>query len=438
MSDPATTFAAADAAFPAETNGVSLYTRAGLLKSRFTLPEQLQILGCTLEQLEAYIKLFVPRRTDFAITRAGSGNPRDWTGGRGTIGERQVIRHLLGSRLPNHNPVWIAPRAWDWTRFIAIDVDRRGDEHDFCRRCGKVEDALAALEIPPDARLIMPTPSGGRHYYCFTTAPTGTAEIAPVLASVGIVHRKGAFEVFPSTQRGLRLPYGHIPGQPHDPNAWIQFIKDYENGSFPRINWDRCKQQADRYATPLVCESALRVGQGFFDIPAPAPRAPKVEDQEPQAEHRTIEDVFGEFVSRMDFHPLDVFPVDTAGSPEDVSHQHFQAIVVPKQETHGGRFRWRSCQVVYGVFHRALATVDWIGECGGPAPRPTPNRLLYTCTNQLLDDNKPSIADRTAIPWGHIFVVPSPSIRTSQRAGWVVWAAFQCQGRPAGNRLAGE
>ena len=51
MSDLATTIAVADAAFPVEINGISLYTRAGLLKSRFTVPEQVQLLGCSMHQL---------------------------------------------------------------------------------------------------------------------------------------------------------------------------------------------------------------------------------------------------------------------------------------------------------------------------------------------------------------------------------------------------
>ncbi len=36
----------------------------------------------------------------------------------------RVARHLLGDQLPGLNPQGVAPRGWDWTRFVAIDVDQ--------------------------------------------------------------------------------------------------------------------------------------------------------------------------------------------------------------------------------------------------------------------------------------------------------------------------
>ena len=33
---------------------------------------------------------------------------------------------------------------------------------------------------------------------------------------------------------GFRLPFGYIPGQPHDPTAWIRFINDYSSGRIIR------------------------------------------------------------------------------------------------------------------------------------------------------------------------------------------------------------
>lgn len=229
-------------------NGVALYTRKGDRKRRYSESERRQCLGCSVEQLQAYFDLFAPRRTDFAITRAGSSDPRDWTGGRGMLTLDRVARHLIGARLPGIYPQWVAPRGWDWTLFAAIDVDCRGDPQEFLRRCRRLEDALALLDVPPEARLVVPTPSGGRHYYFFTNQRIRTAEIAPTLAKVGIVARKGKFEIFPSTTQGLRLPFGHVPGRPHQPDEWLHFIDAYRRGAFPTVNWELCKHLAGQHA----------------------------------------------------------------------------------------------------------------------------------------------------------------------------------------------
>jgi hypothetical protein len=225
-------------------NGVPLLTRAGVPKSRYFFEEKLRILGCTEGQLRAFADLFAPRKFDYAVTRARSGNPRDWSGGRGPLTLDRVARHLLGARLPGVNPQWVAPRGWDWTLFVAVDVDNRGGTEEFLSRCRKLETAFAALEIPPESRLVVPTPSGGRHYYFFTSARIRTAEIAPTLALAGIVARKGKFEIFPSPTQGLRLPFGHIPGNPHAPEEWLSFLARYRGGALPSVNWEQCKHLA--------------------------------------------------------------------------------------------------------------------------------------------------------------------------------------------------
>ncbi len=237
----------ADPAAPASVNGVSLLTRAGVPKSRYTFEEKLQMLGCTEEQLQSFADLFAPRKFHYAITRARSGNPRDWSGGHGALTLDQVARHLLGDRLPGLNPQWVAPRSWDWTLFVAIDVDQRGDPEEFVSRCRKLEDALSLLDVPPEARLVVPTPSGGRHYYFFTAARIRTAEIAPTLAEVGIFARKSKFEIFPSPSQGLRLPFGHIPGNPHTPDEWLLFLARYRSGALPTVNWEQCKHLARQH-----------------------------------------------------------------------------------------------------------------------------------------------------------------------------------------------
>lgn len=228
---------------PRVINGVSLVTRGGTPKTRYSPAEQARILGGTPADQAAFADLFAPRRTDYSVTRPRSGNSRDWTTGRGRLSDGRIVRHLLGARLPGRPPQWVAVRAWDWTRFVVIDVDLRGDRADFDRRCAEVEAALDRLGVPPQSRLVTATPSGGRHYFFFPDGRIRTSEIAPTLAQVGIVASKGRYEVFPSTSHAIRLPFGHLPGRPHDPNAWIRFVRSPPLG----VNWEECKRRAAEY-----------------------------------------------------------------------------------------------------------------------------------------------------------------------------------------------
>jgi hypothetical protein len=229
---------------PRVINGVLLLTRGGTPKTRYSPAEQARILGGTPADLAAFADLFAPRRTDYSVTRPRSGDPRDWTAGRGRLSDGRIVRHLLGARLPGRPPQWVALRAWDWTRFVAIDVDLRGDRADFDRRCAEVETALDRLGVPPESRLVTATPSGGRHYFFFPNGRIRTAEITPTLALVGIAASKGRYEVFPSTSHAIRLPFGHMPGRPHDPDAWIRFVRSPP----PGVNWEECKRRAAEYA----------------------------------------------------------------------------------------------------------------------------------------------------------------------------------------------
>jgi hypothetical protein len=130
---------------------------------------------------------------------------------------------------------------------MAIDVDFRGDTEDFTERCKKVERVLYILGIPRKAWLIQPTPSGGRHYYVFFRRAVATRELSQVLELVNLRHVAGQHEIFPSETQGFRLPFGWIPGQTHDPGAWARFIRAYESGEFPRVNWRRCRKRATRW-----------------------------------------------------------------------------------------------------------------------------------------------------------------------------------------------
>lgn len=229
---------------PQEINAVPLFTRSGSPRHRFTFEDKLRILGCSEEQLQAFADLFVPRRTHFAIRRATADDLGHWIEGRGFLYLEDIARHLIGARLPGVRPLWIAPRAWDWTRFVAVDVDNRGDLQDFQERCKLVETAIERMGVTRQFWLVMPTPSGGRHYYFFTDHRVRTAEIPDVLAMVGIRTTRGRFEVFPSTSFGLRLPFGHLPGHFHDPEAWIKFISH----PLESVSWERCKCHAIDYA----------------------------------------------------------------------------------------------------------------------------------------------------------------------------------------------
>lgn len=234
--------------YPANINGVSLFNRKGEPKSRYSWKDKLQMLGATEDIIFAYADLFAPRKTHFSIRRASDIDMGRWFEGRGEVTDDLIAWHLLGARVPGRHPLWLAPRAWDWTRFVAIDVDRRSDEADFHRRCARVEESFRFLGVPPEAWLVVPTPSGGRHYYFFTTDKIRTADIAPTMAKIGITACKGKVEIFPSTSNGLRLPFGHIPNRDHGPDEWIRFIEKHRSGRLPLVNWEMCKHMAKRHA----------------------------------------------------------------------------------------------------------------------------------------------------------------------------------------------
>jgi len=233
---------------PRSINGVSLVTQKGKMKSRYSWEEKLQMLGCNEEQLKAFADLLAPRKTHYSIRRANENDMGRWFEGRGELTLDLIAWHLLGARVPERYPLWIAPRAWDWTQFVAIDVDLRGNEVDFQHRCRQVEEAFRLLDVPSESRLVVPTPSGGRHYYFFTSQKIRTTEIAPTMTQVGIIARKAKFEVFPSAAHGLRTPFGHIPFRPHSADEWLQFIESYKIGRLPTVNWEMCKHLAKEHA----------------------------------------------------------------------------------------------------------------------------------------------------------------------------------------------
>ncbi len=244
---------------PMRIHGVSLNTRAGKPKSRYSNEERLQILGATRKDLQDFMELFCPGQPHYAITRAHSSNPRDWTTPKGRVGDTEILNHLLGNLLPGKNPRWVAPRCWEITRWVGIDVDLRNEDYaDFFRRCKKVRSALRILGVGDKHLLVSNTPSGGKHYRFFLTSKIRIWEIENVFRTVGIEECAGKFELFPRKNKGMRLPFGYQPGKIFQPQEWLKFIHRYQAGKIPNVRWDICKLKAERYAAlneSLTCKN---------------------------------------------------------------------------------------------------------------------------------------------------------------------------------------
>ncbi len=259
-------------------------TRGGKVKHRLAFEEKLFILDptspadVTLERLMAFMNLFAFRTTGGIITRAGGGH-RDWVALKAPISPEQVARHLLADRLlPVFRPQWVGSRSPSTSKLIIIDVDpdrppdpilsvdglkeilafgysdfdaftkdrqaaqeRAQHRRPFPDRCSFVEDAFRRLGPDPDDPLQVqkqPTPSGGLHYIACLDRPCFFYQIHDLLIQAGLHHVPGQIEFFPSQNRALRLPFGHVPGQPHDPRAWIRFTEDYLAGRIRRHSLD--------------------------------------------------------------------------------------------------------------------------------------------------------------------------------------------------------
>jgi len=240
MSDPNTTFT--------EINGISVLTRFGKLKSRYSKSERLQIIGGTPKDLQAFIELFCPNEPLYAKTRGKTDDPRDWSTPRGRLTEDEVVKHLTGKIIPGIIPRWIAPRSWEVTKWVGIDVDYRGDRADFSKRCQFVLETLKRAGITKKHILKSITPSGGRHYRFFLDRKVRTWEIENVLNRIGFYESAGQIEIFPRTTKGMRLPFGDVPGQAHDPNQWRNFIRKYRAGRFPKVIWRDFLQRTEEIA----------------------------------------------------------------------------------------------------------------------------------------------------------------------------------------------
>jgi len=281
-------------------------TKAGLVKRRTTRDEKLQILDPTatpertVARLDAFQRLFAFRRHQAIITWPGQGH-RAWTALRGPIYLDHIVRHLLGARIPSLPPQWLGARSFKTAPFFCLDIDADrpplpaldlGDvkavlpiddtahrirvlarlqgrtqrlhrpKPPFTLRCQQVDDALRRLGIDPadpTQLLVYPSPSGGRHVYVFFDQLQFLEQYGYLLRDAGLSFAKGEIEFFPSTSHGLRLPFGHLPGLPHDPRAWIRFIDAFQTNRIKRHSLQQLYEilSASQHHPPASLSSAV-------------------------------------------------------------------------------------------------------------------------------------------------------------------------------------
>ena len=218
--------------------------RDGSPKRRLSWADKLTLLDpespveATEARLDDFLDLFAFRRTRGIVTRVGEAH-RSWTELKDVpLDRRHVARHLLADRAsPILGPQWAGARSLSTSLLFCLDIDPdRGSspgKPPFLDRCRHVERSLRRLGIDPsDPRqvLVVPSPSGGRHYYVFFDGPYHLDQYRALFESAGLRHVSSQVEFFPSETQGLRLPFGHMPGLQHDRRAWIQFIDDFKNG----------------------------------------------------------------------------------------------------------------------------------------------------------------------------------------------------------------
>jgi hypothetical protein len=242
-------------------------TQAGLPKRRFSYREKLDLLGCTDAHLTAFLELFAPKRKDYIITRAKSGDPKSWTKGHGLLNPALLARHLLGDSLPPLNAQWVGARGAKTTYWFCLDLDNHAhDTDDLHRRRHSCLLALSHIGVTDAHVLTVPTPSQGLHLYVFFDCPIYTDTIEPTLTQIGITHTPGQVEIYPNPARALRLPYGYCPlatpaDQPHI--SWTQLVEsllphlfDDGNSLSPNVsspviatlNWREAQALARNYA----------------------------------------------------------------------------------------------------------------------------------------------------------------------------------------------
>jgi hypothetical protein len=257
---------------------VRMTRRGKIYTPRISQDEFLDLLGlgqsreATMSRLEEYLRLFAYKYSGAIVTKTGCG-PGGWTAYKRPLGIYQIALHLLANRIPGRQPIWFGSRSLPRSRYLCLDVDAdrtpeqilakkypwheefpehvktaelRGITDDLASRPTKppqaerialVKQALRRMGINPDnprSVLNLGSPSGGRHIYVFFDNLYFLDQFTDLLHAAGLRHVPGEIEFYPSATHSFRLPFGYLPGQAHDPHAWIQFIDDFRNGSIIR------------------------------------------------------------------------------------------------------------------------------------------------------------------------------------------------------------
>jgi hypothetical protein len=126
---------------------------------------------------------------------------------------------LLAKKYPEHDRMSDFMKANE-LRKIAHHLATQPSKPPLEDRCTLVNRALRRLGINPEnprSVLNLASPSGGRHVYIFFDALYSLDQYYDLLHVAGLRHVTGEIEFYPATNQGFRLPFGYLPGQPHDP-----------------------------------------------------------------------------------------------------------------------------------------------------------------------------------------------------------------------------
>ncbi len=202
-----------------------------------------QRLGADPEDFQAFVNLFARRRSPYIRQAWGSG----WTTVNHKLSDDLIVQHLLGDKLAGKRPIWIGTRSFEATKFVAIDVDCRGDSADFVQRCNQCEHVLYSLGIPREDWLVRRSPSGGRHYFIFFRELVFADQLPGLFELAGLRLASGKFEIYPSENQGFRVPFGYDPIGDSS-LSWRDFIRKYRSGRIRRVSWSAMWRRAESLA----------------------------------------------------------------------------------------------------------------------------------------------------------------------------------------------
>ena len=180
--------------------------------------------GLSDDDLGYLVNFFIPRRDMVSSqSRSMRERPKDrrWYTHESPYSFQRLkallVRHLLGDLVPGVQPLWVASRAREWTKQIVIEVDNHNNiDEQFEANCRAVEARLETMDVDLNDMWISPSPGKGRYYRIFLSRSIPTANIPKLLELAGIPLASGRIEAFPRENMAIRLPFGWVPGVPHD------------------------------------------------------------------------------------------------------------------------------------------------------------------------------------------------------------------------------